>query len=77
MEADRLAVFRKIRNIHGSQYQFNERPEMVDDRSSFLEIAEDERDRMIQKRTKTDRPLGGEEFVLQLEALMGREMRHL
>ena len=50
-------------------------PAMVDDWSRFLEITDEEQDRMIQKRTKTGRPLGGEEFVLYLETLTGQELR--
>ncbi|MBN1956660.1 MAG: transposase [Desulfuromonadales bacterium] len=50
-------------------------PEMVDDWSTFLETTDAEQDRMIQRRTKTGRPLGGEEFISDLEVLTGRKLR--
>ena len=49
-------------------------PAMVDDWSRFLKTTDKEQDRMIQKRTKTGRPLGGDQFVMQLEKLTGREL---
>lgn len=50
-------------------------PEMVDDWPTFLETTDEEQDRMIQRRTKTGRPLGGEEFISELEVLTGRKLR--
>ncbi len=50
-------------------------PEMVGNWATFLETTDEEQDRMIQKRTKTGRPLGGEEFISDLEVLTGRELR--
>jgi REP-associated tyrosine transposase len=49
-------------------------PEMVGDWSTFLEITDEEQNRMIQKRTKTGRPLGGEQFIADLETITGREL---
>jgi len=49
-------------------------PEMVDDWSTFLQATDEEKDRMIQKKTKTGRPLGGDQFVLHLETLSGRQL---
>lgn len=50
-------------------------PEMVGDWATFLETTDEEQDRMIQKRTKTGRPLGGKEFISDLEVLTGRELQ--
>ncbi len=49
-------------------------PPMVDNWSTFLKATDEEQERMIQKRTKTGRPLGGEQFVKHLEQLTGREL---
>jgi putative transposase len=50
-------------------------PRMVDDWRHFLKEGDQEWDRLIRQNTKTGRPLGGEPFVLKLEALTGRKLR--
>lgn len=49
-------------------------PQMVDNWSTFLETTDEEQNRIIRKRTKTGRPLGGEQFVIHLETITGREL---
>ncbi len=50
-------------------------PTMVDNWLRFLATTNEEQDHKIRKRTKTGRPLGGEEFVLHLETLTDRALK--
>ncbi len=47
-------------------------PEMVDGWASFLQRRDGEAQERIMKATRTGRPVGGDDFVSQLEALSGR-----
>ena len=49
-------------------------PKMVDNWSKFLETTDEEQDHMILKKTKTGRPLGRKQFIVDLEKLTGREL---
>lgn len=60
---------------HDPLVQSRTLPAMVDSWSGFLETQDKEGDQLIRKRTKTGRPLGGDEFVALLESLTGRELK--
>ena len=50
-------------------------PAMVDNWTQFLQTTDEDQNRLILKKTKTGRPLGGAEFIKQMEHLTGRVLK--
>lgn len=50
-------------------------PQMVDSWPDFLVVSDERTERNLRKKTRTGRPAGNDQFVLQLEVLSGRALK--